>query len=74
MLRPLLAVAFVGALALPVSASSTPGLPELTAKVTVRSISSAMLLTAPRSRFEHCANSGILRSRSTFASFRKRTA
>jgi hypothetical protein len=39
MLRPLLAVAFVGALTLPVSASSTPGLPELTAKVTVRSIS-----------------------------------
>ena len=39
MLRPLLAAAFVGALALPVSASSTPGLPELTAKVTARSIS-----------------------------------
>ena len=39
MLRPLLAVAFVGALTLPVSASSTPGLPELTAKVTARSIS-----------------------------------
>jgi hypothetical protein len=39
MLRPLLAVAFLGALALPLSASSTPGLPELTAKVTARSIS-----------------------------------
>lgn len=39
MLRPLLAVAFVGAITLPVSASSTPGLPELTAKVTARSIS-----------------------------------
>src|SRR4029453_17967695 len=39
MLRPLLAVAAVGALTLPVSASSTPGLPELTAKVTARSIS-----------------------------------
>jgi hypothetical protein len=39
MLRPLLAVAVVGALTLPVSASSTPGLPELTAKVTARSIS-----------------------------------
>ena len=39
MLRPLLAVAFAGALTLPVSASSTPGLPELTAKVTARSIS-----------------------------------
>jgi hypothetical protein len=39
MLRPLLAAAFVGALTLPVSASSTPGLPELTAKVTARSIS-----------------------------------
>ena len=39
MLRPLLAVAFVGALTLPVSASSTPGLPELTAKVTARSMS-----------------------------------
>ena len=39
MLRPLLAVVFAGALTLPVSASSTPGLPELTAKVTARSIS-----------------------------------
>ena len=40
MLRPLLAVAFAGgALMLPVAASSTPGLPELTAKVTARSIS-----------------------------------
>jgi hypothetical protein len=39
MLRPLLAAAFLIALTLPVSASSTPGLPELTAKVTVRSIS-----------------------------------
>jgi hypothetical protein len=38
MLRPLLAAAFLGALALPLSASSTPGLPELTAKVTARSI------------------------------------
>jgi hypothetical protein len=41
MLRPLLAVAVVGVLTLPVSASSTPGLPELTAKVTARSISLA---------------------------------
>jgi hypothetical protein len=39
MLRPLLTVAFVGALTLPVTASSTPGLPDLTAKVTARSIS-----------------------------------
>jgi hypothetical protein len=39
MLRPLLAAAFLGALTLPMSASSTPGLPDLTAKVTVRSIS-----------------------------------
>ena len=39
MLRPLLASAFLAALTLPVSASSTPGLPELTAKVTARSIS-----------------------------------
>jgi hypothetical protein len=39
MLRPLLAAAFLGALTLPVSASGTPGLPELTAKVTARSIS-----------------------------------
>jgi hypothetical protein len=39
MLRPLLAVAFLGALTLPVTASSTPGLPDLTAKVTARSIS-----------------------------------
>ena len=39
MLRSLLAAAFVGALTLPVSASSTPGLPELTAKVTARSVS-----------------------------------
>jgi hypothetical protein len=41
MLRPLLAVAVVGTLTLPVSASSSPGLPELTAKVTARSISLA---------------------------------
>lgn len=39
MLRPLLAAALFGALTLPMSASSTPGLPELTAKVTSRSIS-----------------------------------
>jgi len=39
MLRPLLAAACLGVLTLPVSASSTPGLPELTAKVTARSIS-----------------------------------
>lgn len=39
MLRPLLAAALLGALTLPVPASSTPGLPELTAKVTARSIS-----------------------------------
>ena len=39
MLRSPLAAAFVGALTLPVSASSTPGLPELTAKVTARSVS-----------------------------------
>lgn len=39
MLRPLLAGALFGALTLPISASSTPGLPELTAKVTARSIS-----------------------------------
>lgn len=39
MLRPLLAAAFLVALTLPMSASSTPGLPELTAKVTARSIS-----------------------------------
>jgi hypothetical protein len=39
MLRPLLAAAFLGALTLPLSASGTPGLPELTAKVTARSIS-----------------------------------
>ena len=39
MLRPLLTVAFLGALTLPVTASSTPGLPDLTAKVTARSIS-----------------------------------
>jgi hypothetical protein len=39
MLRPLLAVAFVGALTLPASGGSTPGLPELTAKVTARSVS-----------------------------------
>jgi hypothetical protein len=39
MLRPLLAAALVGAVTLPVSASSTPGLPELTAKVTARSVS-----------------------------------
>jgi hypothetical protein len=38
MLRPLLAAAALGALTLPMSASSTPGLPELTAKVTARSI------------------------------------
>jgi hypothetical protein len=39
MLRSLLAAAFLGALTLPLSASGTPGLPELTAKVTARSIS-----------------------------------
>ena len=39
MLRPLLTVVFLGALTLPVTASSTPGLPDLTAKVTARSIS-----------------------------------
>ena len=39
MLRPLLAAVLLGALTLPMSASSTPGLPELTAKVTSRSIS-----------------------------------
>ena len=39
MLRPLLAATLLGALALPISASGTPGLPELTAKVTARSIS-----------------------------------
>jgi hypothetical protein len=49
MLRSLLAVAVVGALTLPVSASSTPGLPELTAKVTARSIS---LTTADGQRVE----------------------
>jgi hypothetical protein len=38
MLRLPLAVALLGALTLPLSASSTPGLPELTAKVTARSI------------------------------------
>ena len=38
MLRPLLAAALLAALTLPMSASSTPGLPELTAKVTARSI------------------------------------
>jgi hypothetical protein len=38
MLRPLLAATLLGALTLPISASSTPGLPELTAKVTARSI------------------------------------
>ena len=38
MLRLLLAAAVLGALTLPMSASSTPGLPELTAKVTARSI------------------------------------
>src|SRR5688500_18509029 len=38
MLRPLVAAALLGALTLPMSASSTPGLPELTAKVTARSI------------------------------------
>ena len=38
MLRPLLAVALLAVLALPMSASSTPGLPELTATVTARSI------------------------------------
>jgi hypothetical protein len=38
MLRPLLAAAFLAALTLPMSATSTPGLPELTAKVTARSI------------------------------------
>jgi hypothetical protein len=39
MLRPLLAAAVLGVLTLPMPASSTPGLPELTAKVTARSIS-----------------------------------
>ena len=39
MLRPLLAAALLGALTLPMPASSTPGLPELTAKVTARTIS-----------------------------------
>jgi hypothetical protein len=39
MLRSLLAAALFGALTLPMSASSTPGLPELTAKVTGRTIS-----------------------------------
>jgi len=39
MLRPLLTVVVGAALTLPVSASGTPGLPELTAKVTARSIS-----------------------------------
>ena len=39
MLRPLLAVAVLGAFTLAVPASGTPGLPELTAKVTARSIS-----------------------------------
>jgi hypothetical protein len=39
MLRPLLAATLFGALTLPMSASGTPGLPELTAKVTARSIS-----------------------------------
>jgi hypothetical protein len=38
MLRPLLVAALLGALTLPMSASGTPGLPELTAKVTARSI------------------------------------
>lgn len=39
MLRPLLAAGFLGALFLALPASGTPGLPELTAKVTARSIS-----------------------------------
>ena len=39
MLRPLLAATLLGALTLPMSAGGTPGLPELTAKVTARSIS-----------------------------------
>jgi hypothetical protein len=39
MLRPLLAATLLGALTLPLSAGGTPGLPELTAKVTARSIS-----------------------------------
>ena len=39
MLRPLLAGLLLGIFTLPVSASGTPGLPELTAKVTARSIS-----------------------------------
>jgi hypothetical protein len=39
MLRPLLAATVLGALTLAVPASGTPGLPELTAKVTARSIS-----------------------------------
>ena len=41
MLRLLLAAALLGSLTLPMSASSTPGLPELTAKVTARSITLA---------------------------------
>jgi len=39
MMRLLLAAAVLGALTLPMSASTTPGLPELTAKVTARTIS-----------------------------------
>ncbi len=39
MLRALLAATFLGALMLAVPASGSPGLPELTAKVTARSIS-----------------------------------
>ena len=39
MLRTLLAATFLGALTLAVPASGTPGLPELTAKVTAGSIS-----------------------------------
>ena len=39
MLRPLLAASCLGALTLAVPAGGTPGLPELTAKVTARSIS-----------------------------------
>jgi hypothetical protein len=39
MLRALLAATFLGALTLAVPASGTPGLPELTAKVTAGSIS-----------------------------------
>ena len=39
MMRPRLAAAVLGALTLPMSASRTPGLPDLAAKVTARTIS-----------------------------------